>query len=317
MINFCTLFDSNYLTRGLAMYRSLVATCPDFHLYVYAFDDLSRDILLQMALPQLTVISLEDFETASLLAVKPTRSRGEYCWTCTSHTIADCLKRFNLPEVTYLDSDLYFFADPSILLKEFKLSGASILLTEHRYTPAYERSKTAGIYCVQFITFKADEQGMAALEWWQQRCIEWCFAREEDGKFGDQKYLDDWTTRFHGVHVLQYLGWAAPWNIQLYGVKETCGGLLINGTPLVFYHFHDYKFYEDGGHYLGNYPLGNQVVDLIYRKYVKGVRDAKEAVQSYFPDFNAGCSVRKRKFTKPFWNLLYRVKGTYNEYKSL
>jgi hypothetical protein len=59
--------------------------------------------------------------------------------------------------------------------------------------------------------------GMAVLNWWRDRCIEWCYARSEEGKFGDQKYLDDWTTRFDSVHVLEHLGGGiAPWNVQQY-----------------------------------------------------------------------------------------------------
>lgn len=317
MHNFCTLFDSGYLTRGLAMYESLKAWSPGFHLYVYAFDDLSLEILTRMNLPALTVIPLRDFETDRLLAVKPERSRGEYCWTCTSHVIRHALDVYGLPDVTYVDADLYFFADPALLLDEFEGSGGSILLTEHRYTPEYDRAKTAGIFCVQFITFKADERGLAALDWWRERCIEWCFAREEDGRFGDQKYLDDWSTRFQGVHVLEHPGWAAPWNIQCYRIEEQNGRLLADGTPLVFYHFHDYKFYKDGSHYLGSYLLRKKVVDLLYRPYVRALGHAKAAVQNCFPDFNGGSSTRVRKLTKPFWNLLYRLKGTYNEYKSL
>ena len=38
MLNFCTLFDSNYIDRALVMYQSLEAVLDDFKLYVIAFD---------------------------------------------------------------------------------------------------------------------------------------------------------------------------------------------------------------------------------------------------------------------------------------
>ena len=48
MYNFCTLFDSFYLTRGITMYKSLEKTGIDFHLYIFAFDDASLKILKQL-----------------------------------------------------------------------------------------------------------------------------------------------------------------------------------------------------------------------------------------------------------------------------
>ncbi len=39
MLNFCTLFDSRYMSRGMAMYESLKKHCNNFHLYIFAFDD--------------------------------------------------------------------------------------------------------------------------------------------------------------------------------------------------------------------------------------------------------------------------------------
>jgi hypothetical protein len=155
-------------------------------------------------------VSLASFESSELLRVKPGRTKGEYCWTCTSHAIRYVLDTFSLPEVTYLDADLFFYAPPSILLDELDRSGASVLITPHRYTRRYDISRRSGIYCVQFTTFRADERGLRALDWWCERCLEWCHARVENGKFGDQKYLDDWPTRFPGVHVLEHLGGVAP-----------------------------------------------------------------------------------------------------------
>jgi hypothetical protein len=125
MINFCTLFDSNYLSRGLALYQSL-QNVSSFHLYVVAFDDKCYDYLKNASLPDLTVISLNEFEDESLLKIKNGRSVAEYCWTCTSSVILYCLKKYGLPSCTYLDADMLFYSDPQILLDE--MGSNSILI---------------------------------------------------------------------------------------------------------------------------------------------------------------------------------------------
>ena len=77
------------------------------------------------------------------------------------------------------------------------------------------------------------------LQWWQDRCLEWCYAREEGGKFGDQKYLDEWPELFRDeVHVLrQTEKTLAPWNVahtsRIYGAVAP-----------VFFHFHSLKVYK-------------------------------------------------------------------------
>lgn len=204
MQNFCTLFDSCYLSRGLAMYNSLVGQEVDFHLYIFAFDDACDALLRRLNLSHATIISLDEFETPELLAIKESRTPGEYCWTCTSFTIWHCIHTFSLDHCTYLDADLLFFADPKVLTDE--IGEKSVLITAHRYSPQYDQSGDSGIYCVQFVTFRNTDQGLAVLRWWMNACLEWCYNRFEDGKFGDQKYLDDWTERFEGVHVLEHRG---------------------------------------------------------------------------------------------------------------
>lgn len=272
MLNFCTLFDSKFLPYGLNLHDSLLKNCKSFHLYIFAFDDKCFRILTDLKLPHTTVISLPEFEDEKLLSVKPTRSKAEYCWTCTPSTVLYCLYTYNLDKCTYIDSDIYFYADPVDLINE--MGNNEILLTLHRYTPKYDQTELSGKFCVQFMTFLNKSEGIAALNWWRDACIEWCYARAEDGKFGDQKYLDDWETRFNKVHVLQDPGGAvAPWNIQQYSLsinKEVKYVSLIDKKyKLNFYHFHGLRFLTDKKVNLCAYELTADVIKHIYIPYIK------------------------------------------------
>lgn len=281
---FCTLFNSFYLSRGLAMYNSLVRETSDFHLFIFAFDQSSCELLREMNLSSATIISLQEFETKELLSVKDSRTAGEYCWTCTPFTIWHCMHTYNLDHCTYLDADLLFFSDPKVLTDE--MGEKDVLITRHNYSPEYDQSKLSGVYCVQFVTFKNTIKGLDVLNWWRQSCLDWCYNRFEDGKFGDQKYLDDWTERFEIVHVLEHHGGGvAPWNSKEYKYENAGDGVkMINERgeefPLVFYHFHDFKYCVNNSIRLTGemYLLMNDVIELVYRPYLKALQQAENQV---------------------------------------
>lgn len=308
MLHFCTLFDSNYLDRGLVMHASLQEYARDFHLYIVPFDEQALEVLTELELPNVTLIPLKDFENSDLLRVKPGRTRGEYCWTSTPYLIDYVLNRFRVPQCTYLDADLCFYGDPGVLLDE--MQEKSILITEHRYTPEYDQSATSGIYCVQFLSIKDTADGRAALTWWRDRCLEWCFARMEDGKFGDQKYLDDWTTRFPGVHVLQHLGGGvAPWNVQQYPVRRDQSGTwhIGNNQPLIFYHFHHVKFYLEDRVDFSPYRHTDEGVYSLYADYLRRLEQAWLKAPFLPRRQTPETSWRAR-----WWTLRRKWKGTYN-----
>lgn len=297
MINFCTLFDSNYLTRGLALYESLQKVCPSFHLYVIAFDNKCFQFLKESNLSNLTPISLNEFEDEELLKIKPTRSGAEYCWTCTPSVVLYCIRQFNLPFCIYVDADMVFYQNPQVILDE--LGDKSILLTEHRYTKEYDQCKESGIYCVQFLYFKNNTEGIAALTWWRERCLEWCYARSEDGKFGDQKYLDDWLERFKGVHIMQHEGGGvAPWNVQQFKCSIKNGTVYLTNRksdiefPLVFFHFHGLKFFaNDVVSYSGTlYELDKEVKQVVFLPYVEALLELERKVKKQGVQFNVNGS---------------------------
>jgi hypothetical protein len=241
-------------------------------------------MLKKLNLTHATVISLSEFEDDKLLSIKAARTRVEYCWTCTPSIIRYALTRYNLGSCTYLDADLYFWGSPEVLFEE--IGSESIMITGHRYTPRYDRSRESGKYCVQFITFRNDEPAKMVLDWWRDACIDWCYSRHEDGKFGDQKYLDDWPEKFKAVHVVQHLGaGVAPWNVQQYEIfikKDSLFGRTKDTGrefKLIFYHFHHMVFYSNGQIDMGGYKLSKNVKKLIYKPYVEHLEKIIHALQ--------------------------------------
>ena len=286
---YVTLFDSNYLTRGLVMYRSLLRHAGNFHLWIVCFDDLTYKILGQLHLEKVTLVSLSQFEDEELLCIKPERTHVEYLWTCTPSVALYVLNNEpNVNAITYLDADLMFFSSPEPIFVE--MGEASILITEHRYLPDFDQSASNGIFNVQFMMFRRSNEGLEALRWWRDRCIEWCFYRAENNRLGDQKYLDDWPVRFKGVHVLQHLGGGlAPWNSDRYSIHKVEKKVYVERYPLIFYHFHGLKLYPFQLSYLyPNYPISAKIRQWIYQPYLNQISAAYKEIHSIYPGFDLG-----------------------------
>jgi len=329
MLNFCTLFDSVYLSRGLVMYDSLTRHCLTFHLYVFAFDDYCYNILKSLNLAQMTVISLKEFEDEELLAVKSTRNRGEYCWTCTPSTILFILHNYNVEHCIYLDSDLYFLSSPQIVIDE--MGKHSVLITPHKYTLQYDQSQKTGIYCVQFVVFKNDGRGLTVLNWWRKACLEWCYNRFEAGRFGDQKYLDDWPDRFEGVYVSENAGaGVAPWNMQQYSFSKEedriVGTEIATGKQfrVIFFHFHSFTFVSPSFFSPRPYYKRNRsVISLLFNPYRKEIIKIRNQVSQikesevYLSGFNKIKYIAElflRRGLKEIYNikLLHKQNGSFD-----
>jgi len=309
---FCTLFDSGYAMRGLVLYHSLARVCDDFRLRVFCMDDETKSILDRLELPNLITVSLPELEAhdRDLLAVKPTRGHVDYLLTATPCICLYTLEREpDVDLITYLDADLMFFRDPAPLFDE--LGDASVGITPHRYPPRLKRYEAlSGIYNVQFLPFRRDDRGLEVLRWWRERCLEWCYFRYEDGKLGDQKYLDDWPTRFRGVHVLENPGGGlAPWNVENYELARANGSPTVDGRPLIFHHYHSLRVYSgltalrrrglfassynftDGEVpivWKTGYPLDGEQRELLWEPYVRELGRAVAELRGVEPSFSRG-----------------------------
>jgi hypothetical protein len=244
--HFCTIVDEGFLLRALVFYRSLMEVSPDSHLFVACFDERSKALLDALSLPRCTTLSFEEIERSDpdLRGVKPSRSQAEYAQTAKPSVCLHVLAREpEIDHITFLDADLFFLHDPQPLFEE--LGEDSVLIVPHRRATAPEWTELYGIYNSGTVTFRRDERGLEALRWWRARCIEWCFQTPENGRYTDQRYLNDWPERFDGVHVLEHLGGGlAPWNGSQYSFEDRGGTVLVEGVPAIFYHFQSLQLYR-------------------------------------------------------------------------
>jgi hypothetical protein len=294
MKNFCTLFNAKYLPRGILLYKSLQKNVKNFHLYIFAFDELTLKYFKSKNYKNITVISLKEFEDKELLKIKKTRTPTEYFWTCTGSTLIYLFKKFNLKDCVYVDSDIYFFSYPSSFFEKFKKY--SCVITKHNYAREYDQSQTNGIFCVQFLYFKNDIIGKKILQDWRKKCLKWCYNRIEKGKFGDQKYLDSWPKKFKKVFVTKHLGAGlAPWNLSKFEMQKTKNIFLITDKKtkkyhnLIFYHYHDFKYFSNH-FFLGSYKIDTILYNQIYKKYstlyLKEIKKLKNNINFNDYDFS-------------------------------
>ena len=289
--NFCTLFDKNYLYRGLALYDSIVKYCPDFYLYILCVDEETFDALGKLSLKNTKLIPLKDVEYPRLLEAKKNRTRQEYAWTLGSVFTNYVIKNNPaLSDIAYLDSDIYFYSSPQPLYDE--LGADSVLIIKHNYEKNLKYLEArSGIYNVALVIFKNNEAGNKVLTEWSDNCVAWCFNKYEEGRFGDQMYLDKWPETYAGICVSKNDGAdVAPWNMNSYKVSSNDKNVLIDGKPLIFYHTHTLKIISPDKYelYSSFYKFDSVTEKLIYGPYTDNLNQVINRVKEVDSSFNFG-----------------------------
>jgi len=241
---FCTYFDKNYLIQAATLFRSLDDCCQEFKFFPLCLDKNSHALMQQWAaidsrVHPIALAALESWET-KLLEAKNNRSRIEYYFTLSPVLPLYIMDQFEVDIITYLDADLFFFSSPDCLYQE--LGESSILITAHRFSDEFKKYETYGLFNVQYQSFRNDDQGRECLTLWRDQCLEWCYDCLEDGKYADQKYLDDWPSLYDRLVISKLKGiGVACWNVHGNQFDKVDGHPVVEGEPLIFYHYHGFK----------------------------------------------------------------------------
>ena len=316
----CTLFDKNYIDKGLVLYSSIKKNEEFFVLYILAIDEEVYRMLNDINDERIVLIRLTELEKkySVLESLKEERTFGELCWTCTSLLIEYVLDVFKISNCTYIDSDLKFYSSPRIMIEEFEASKKDVGLTPHRFPNTINGKKQlqmSGKYCVEFNTFNNNDEGRRLLSIWKNKCLEKCSIKTG----GDQLYLTDWGELYDSVYDYCNFGaGVAPWNLKNYKfIKKQNTVFVSDGSEMramVFYHFQGIQYSDDGRININVFAhpdagfVSHRIINYFYKPYLYEIDKVRQLIKTkYNVDLYVdGCG---RKYAPVKFDLKKFIKG--------
>jgi len=238
-----TICSHNYFPYARVLLSSLKQHHPEASLFLCLADIIHSHIQLeiegvniiearQLGIPQFSDFafrySIMEFNTA----IKPFMMRY-------------LIEKYDFDQVVYLDPDIEVFAPMNQVFDALN-NGWNFVLTPHLTSPAEKAEyypddigiMKAGIYNLGFIAVNNHSDVIRFLHWWGRRLRFQCLNQQDQGFFVDQKFVDLLPGFCDNVKILRdpTLN-VAYWNLWQRFLEEKEDGWLVNGQPLVFFHF--------------------------------------------------------------------------------
>ena len=264
---FITLFNYNFLPQGLAMINSLNKNSQCL-IWIVCLDDKIYDFLKKKNLGFVELIEIKDLEKTMKYNYKKGRSFIEYCWMLTPFLFKYIFeKNKNVKELTYVDADLFFFKNLNPIFEEFKSSNKDIFITEHGYHKDHNKTDKSGKFCVQFLTFKNNNDAEKVRNEWELKCIESTAIDHKRNILGDQKYFDGlydkYSANFCVSKNLNF--YQAPWTLNRFKPEEA-----------ILFHFHTLRVEKKKIRLYSYYDLEENIITKIYLPYLKVLKNILE-----------------------------------------
>lgn len=269
-MNFITYFDSNYRHKGWVCHHTLYKYLGNkLKFYVLCLDDGVYKTALSKANQGVIPLRISDIEEyyPALLSVKPHRSTKEYYATMTPIYPRYIFDKFGDDLLFYTDADIAFWSNPSEMMSV--IGDRSLMVVDHGIEPP--RSKVR--FNVGILSYRNDPHCKEFLEWWTDRCMEWCeWKTMPDGRCADQGYLNiihDEPSRFKNTLECPHPGInMGPWNIGKYLITQDGGAPVINGKwNLICYHYHEFKITGPNSYYPTGWKHTESDKRIVYDPY--------------------------------------------------
>jgi len=311
-LKFVTFFDSRFLIQGTVAVASFLKQNESASGVIYCTNTLTTKILkerfrgLRVKIRNISEIpsieearemmSLDRNPIEVLLALKPI-------------LILETLKDLPREEpLVYFDADLFFYESLNTMITE--LGGANLLLTRHLFPSQLSSSVKYGIVNAGFILMRNKSETIAVVTDWAKKCKQWCFLRLEEGKYGDQLYLNDYLD-LPGVKSISDPGVnnGVYYFQEKRKIKSISNVVFIEDSKLICFHFHGIRITKDlifSG--FNRYKVPKRAFRVwtnIYRQYLKEIKVELQhyaitiqlqAIQDevFFHTPSSGCKIGQR-----------------------
>lgn len=150
--------------------------------------------------------------------------------------------------VIFLDPDTAIYGSLNPILND--LASSSVVLTPHYTKPQPSTAGESDLAMMRFGSFnlgffavRQSEESLEFLDWWCQRCFDFCYMESQFGLSTDQKWISIAPCFFQNMNISFNKGYnAAPWNTfeRELTTKKDGTYFFEDGTPLVFFHFSNF-----------------------------------------------------------------------------
>jgi hypothetical protein len=145
--------------------------------------------------------------------------------------------------VYYIDPDIYFYSDPSLMNQNFGVN--DVLITPHALTPILDglspgelEFMRTGVYNLGFIGLRRSDDAIKFLDWWSERCINYGLNETASGLFVDQKFIDLAISFFPFISISRDFGLnVAYWNLHERFLSQIGGEYFVGNHKLMFIHY--------------------------------------------------------------------------------
>jgi hypothetical protein len=314
---FCTYFDQNYLSKFLTLKTSLDQYKNEYTFFILSLDNFVSDFFQKNNFKNVQLIKLMDFEIeyADLLLAKKNRNLIEYYFTLSPFLPMYIHKKFNVSQISYLDSDFYFFKNPYKLMSQNV--DHSVVLIKQESNPIY------GFYNVGWIFFNFNKpETKEILKKWGIQCLNSCsdIPNRLKNLYADQKYLDSWPQQLKKIKILypEY-SCLSPWD------KNTV--IEENVELMISFHFHGLEINDNfiiTGFSKYNKEISKKIMKNIYQPYLLQILaiQKKYNLKSYtiredYTNDPRGLLTKIRKLKSKIKQIIYKDIHLIEKFKNL